>query len=211
MCLQFFVSCWLKNEGGDYEVKTSLCFMQDYTIIVCQWVSDALSGLIGSYEEEVIQFWRLSFLLFVFCPSAFITMCPVKPLVQNAPLICSFIRGFLISASRQPPPHILPFHLFLISCVQRKSNRAKEKKARRLEERAAMDAVCAKVEAANKVIWLTSGTSRGIWENGSNLFKKRNLKRKQEEMSASFWPITCQWVHIMDLTLAPRLTAADMN
>lgn len=34
---------------------------------------------------------------------------------------------------------------------QRKSNRAKEKKARRLEERAAMDAVCAKVDAANKV------------------------------------------------------------
>lgn len=37
------------------------------------------------------------------------------------------------------------------ACIQRKSNRAKEKKARRLEERAAMDAVCAKVDAANKV------------------------------------------------------------
>lgn len=35
--------------------------------------------------------------------------------------------------------------------LQRKSNRAKEKKQRRLEERAAMDAVCAKVVAANKV------------------------------------------------------------
>lgn len=33
----------------------------------------------------------------------------------------------------------------------RKSNRAKEKKARRQEERAAMDAVCAKVDAANKL------------------------------------------------------------
>ncbi|XP_034159510.2 N-alpha-acetyltransferase 40 isoform X2 [Pangasianodon hypophthalmus] len=33
----------------------------------------------------------------------------------------------------------------------RKSNRAKEKKQRRLEERAAMDAVCAKVVAANKL------------------------------------------------------------
>uniref|UniRef100_A0A8C9L4U1 Uncharacterized protein n=1 Tax=Serinus canaria TaxID=9135 RepID=A0A8C9L4U1_SERCA len=33
----------------------------------------------------------------------------------------------------------------------RKSSRAKEKKQRRLEERAAMAAVCAKVEAANKV------------------------------------------------------------
>lgn len=33
----------------------------------------------------------------------------------------------------------------------RKSNKAKEKKARRLEERAAMDAVCAKVDAANKL------------------------------------------------------------
>lgn len=44
------------------------------------------------------------------------------------------------------------FFLFLTtSCIQRKSNRAKEKKARRLEERAAMDAVCAKVDAANKV------------------------------------------------------------
>ncbi|NXQ24463.1 NAA40 acetyltransferase, partial [Alaudala cheleensis] len=34
---------------------------------------------------------------------------------------------------------------------QRKSSRAKEKKQRRLEERAAMAAVCAKVEAANKL------------------------------------------------------------
>ncbi|XP_039625031.1 N-alpha-acetyltransferase 40 isoform X2 [Polypterus senegalus] len=33
----------------------------------------------------------------------------------------------------------------------RKSNKAKEKKQKRLEERAAMDAVCAKVEAANKL------------------------------------------------------------
>lgn len=43
-----------------------------------------------------------------------------------------------------------------ILCLQRKSNRAKEKKARRLEERAAMDAVCAKVDAANKVpqLWI---------------------------------------------------------
>lgn len=41
---------------------------------------------------------------------------------------------------------------------QRKSNKAKEKKARRLEERAAMDAICAKVDAANKV---TSSSSRG--------------------------------------------------
>ena len=38
-----------------------------------------------------------------------------------------------------------------LSFVQRKSNRAKEKKERRKEERAAMDAVCAKVDAANKV------------------------------------------------------------
>uniref|UniRef100_A0A8B9EKX6 N-alpha-acetyltransferase 40, NatD catalytic subunit n=1 Tax=Anser cygnoides TaxID=8845 RepID=A0A8B9EKX6_ANSCY len=33
----------------------------------------------------------------------------------------------------------------------RKSSKAKEKKQKRLEERAAMDAVCAKVEAANKL------------------------------------------------------------
>uniref|UniRef100_U3I6I3 Uncharacterized protein n=1 Tax=Anas platyrhynchos platyrhynchos TaxID=8840 RepID=U3I6I3_ANAPP len=32
-----------------------------------------------------------------------------------------------------------------------KSSKAKEKKQKRLEERAAMDAVCAKVEAANKL------------------------------------------------------------
>ncbi|KAM9425254.1 N-alpha-acetyltransferase 40 isoform 3-T3 [Pholidichthys leucotaenia] len=37
------------------------------------------------------------------------------------------------------------------SCTNRKSVKAKEKKARRLEERAAMDAVCAKVDAANKL------------------------------------------------------------
>ncbi|NWZ88754.1 NAA40 acetyltransferase, partial [Poecile atricapillus] len=35
--------------------------------------------------------------------------------------------------------------------LQRKSSKAKEKKQRRLEERAAMAAVCAKVEAANKL------------------------------------------------------------
>lgn len=39
---------------------------------------------------------------------------------------------------------------------QRKSNKAKEKKARRLEERAAMDAICAKVDAANKVTFTGS-------------------------------------------------------
>ncbi|XP_072345660.1 N-alpha-acetyltransferase 40 [Scyliorhinus torazame] len=33
----------------------------------------------------------------------------------------------------------------------RKSSKAKEKKQKRLEERAAMDAVCAKVETANKL------------------------------------------------------------
>ncbi|XP_008177887.1 N-alpha-acetyltransferase 40 isoform X4 [Trachemys scripta elegans] len=36
-------------------------------------------------------------------------------------------------------------------CSRRKSSKAKEKKQKRLEERAAMDAVCAKVEAANKL------------------------------------------------------------
>ncbi|PNI94168.1 NAA40 isoform 5 [Pan troglodytes] len=34
----------------------------------------------------------------------------------------------------------------------RKSSKAKEKKQKRLEERAAMDAVCAKVDAANRVM-----------------------------------------------------------
>uniref|UniRef100_A0A8B9X4B2 N-alpha-acetyltransferase 40, NatD catalytic subunit n=1 Tax=Bos mutus grunniens TaxID=30521 RepID=A0A8B9X4B2_BOSMU len=35
--------------------------------------------------------------------------------------------------------------------VGRKSSKAKEKKQKRLEERAAMDAVCAKVDAANRL------------------------------------------------------------
>ncbi|XP_032090125.1 N-alpha-acetyltransferase 40 isoform X2 [Thamnophis elegans] len=40
---------------------------------------------------------------------------------------------------------------FQPSWLQRKSSKGKEKKQKRLEERAAMDAVCAKVEAANKL------------------------------------------------------------
>ncbi|NXF00346.1 NAA40 acetyltransferase, partial [Menura novaehollandiae] len=44
---------------------------------------------------------------------------------------------------------------------QRKSSKAKEKKQRRLEERAAMAAVCAKVEAANKVIPAADPAARG--------------------------------------------------
>lgn len=42
------------------------------------------------------------------------------------------------------------------SLLQRKSSKAKEKKQKRLEERAAMDAVCAKVDAANRVTLLFS-------------------------------------------------------
>lgn len=45
-----------------------------------------------------------------------------------------------------PPSSPLCFSL-----LQRKSSKAKEKKQKRLEERAAMDAVCAKVDAANRV------------------------------------------------------------
>ncbi|XP_049992840.1 N-alpha-acetyltransferase 40 isoform X1 [Alexandromys fortis] len=41
--------------------------------------------------------------------------------------------------------------LFLVTSLQRKSSKAKEKKQKRLEERAAMDAVCAKVDAANRL------------------------------------------------------------
>lgn len=43
----------------------------------------------------------------------------------------------------------LPVVVFFL--LQRKSSKAKEKKQKRLEERAAMDAVCAKVDAANRV------------------------------------------------------------
>uniref|UniRef100_A0A8C4UE23 Uncharacterized protein n=1 Tax=Falco tinnunculus TaxID=100819 RepID=A0A8C4UE23_FALTI len=54
----------------------------------------------------------------------------------------------------------------------RKSSKAKEKKQKRLEERAAMDAVCAKVEAANKVSvppgwwgekWAPQKICLGVW------------------------------------------------
>lgn len=48
---------------------------------------------------------------------------------------------------------------------QRKSNKAKEKKARRLEERAAMDAICAKVDAANKVTFTCSSSFLERWIN----------------------------------------------
>lgn len=44
-----------------------------------------------------------------------------------------------------------PFSRLCLSLLQRKSSKAKEKKQKRLEERAAMDAVCAKVDAANRV------------------------------------------------------------
>uniref|UniRef100_A0A8C3QQY6 Uncharacterized protein n=1 Tax=Cyanoderma ruficeps TaxID=181631 RepID=A0A8C3QQY6_9PASS len=46
---------------------------------------------------------------------------------------------------------------------QRKSSKAKEKKQRRLEERAAMAAVCAKVEAANKVSWANKKLGRKMF------------------------------------------------
>lgn len=75
-------------------------------------------------------------------------------------LYCSFyvLSSFVLSIFNSPVSFFIRvcFSLLLVCyClmfrVQRKSNRAKEKKARRLEERAAMDAVCAKVDAANKV------------------------------------------------------------
>lgn len=44
-----------------------------------------------------------------------------------------------------------PSSQLCFSLLQRKSSKAKEKKQKRLEERAAMDAVCAKVDAANRV------------------------------------------------------------
>uniref|UniRef100_A0A8C5VEU2 N-alpha-acetyltransferase 40, NatD catalytic subunit n=1 Tax=Microcebus murinus TaxID=30608 RepID=A0A8C5VEU2_MICMU len=46
---------------------------------------------------------------------------------------------------------IAPSSLCCFSLLQRKSSKAKEKKQKRLEERAAMDAVCAKVDAANRL------------------------------------------------------------
>lgn len=46
---------------------------------------------------------------------------------------------------------VIALPVVVFSLLQRKSSKAKEKKQKRLEERAAMDAVCAKVDAANRV------------------------------------------------------------
>lgn len=56
--------------------------------------------------------------------------------------------------------------LALLSLLQRKSSKAKEKKQKRLEERAAMDAVCAKVEAANRVTdsWASAASGTTAWQ-----------------------------------------------
>lgn len=58
--------------------------------------------------------------------------------------------------------------LALLSLLQRKSSKAKEKKQKRLEERAAMDAVCAKVEAANRVTdswaWASAAFGTTAWQ-----------------------------------------------
>ncbi|RLV76492.1 hypothetical protein DV515_00016918, partial [Chloebia gouldiae] len=59
---------------------------------------------------------------------------------------------------------------------QRKSSKAKEKKQRRLEERAAMAAVCAKVEAANK---LTKANMQTLYEQSEWGWKERE---KREEL-----------------------------
>ena len=56
-------------------------------------------------------------------------------------------RGKVKSVFRWSPPS----SPLCFSLLQRKSSKAKEKKQKRLEERAAMDAVCAKVDAANRV------------------------------------------------------------
>lgn len=79
-------------------------------------------------------------------------------------------------------------HPFLISCVQRKSNRAKEKKARRLEERAAMDAVCAKVDAANKVI-LVKELSVALAVGNMEAFRGGGI----EIFKALVWDICVVW------------------
>lgn len=46
---------------------------------------------------------------------------------------------------------VIALPVVVFSLLQRKSSKAKEKKQKRLEERAAMDAVCAKVDAANRL------------------------------------------------------------
>lgn len=58
----------------------------------------------------------------------------------------SFLKGKVKPLVGHSPSSQVCFSL-----LQRKSSKAKEKKQKRLEERAAMDAVCAKVDAANRV------------------------------------------------------------
>lgn len=71
---------------------------------------------------------------------------------------CSLKWRYLHVEMMGGPCHFICFHSLIMTLPsQRKSNKAKEKKARRLEERAAMDAICAKVDAANKV---TSSSSQ---------------------------------------------------
>lgn len=86
----------------------------------------------------------------------------------------------------------------------RKCNKAKEKKQRRLEERAALDAVCAKVEAANKL-----EDPLSTWP----VFKKfdrngLNLQIECKRMSA-LPPSTVEWA--FDLTKANMRTMYEQS
>lgn len=65
---------------------------------------------------------------------------------------------------------------------QRKSSKAKEKKQRRLEERAAMAAVCAKVEAANKVSVENKKKERKTPES-------MKIPRRPRWLSAALWSL----------------------
>ncbi|XP_022363032.1 N-alpha-acetyltransferase 40 isoform X1 [Enhydra lutris kenyoni] len=66
--------------------------------------------------------------------------------VDSGPDSVRFLKGKEESLVGHSPSSQLCFSL-----LQRKSSKAKEKKQKRLEERAAMDAVCAKVDAANRL------------------------------------------------------------
>lgn len=86
-----------------------------------------------------------------------------------------------------------PSSQLCFSLLQRKSSKAKEKKQKRLEERAAMDAVCAKVDAANRVTF-SSLPVPSSW----NLSLVFNLA----SFGATLWPNCITHPHLCGLLAA---------
>lgn len=84
---------------------------------------------------------------------------------------------------------------FITLVSQRKSNKAKEKKARRLEERAAMDAICAKVDAANKVTSSSSQARRHLFIFGCWINPVLERQRPVSDCRAIEGAAWCETIH----------------